>query len=185
MTELLFDNLNLLRTDLTEAVDTYGSLKNIPLRDGLGDIILDYLVYAYVMGVEDVNEQFETDFEVQPDRLEEVVNLKIADKDYRQRVEEYVNNGGTVDDIMRIVETDTTRIYNTGGLDTAVKAGAKYKRWNTMQDDRVRDTHDYLLGTRMPIDADFYTYDGDHASGPGGFQLAENNVNCRCWLTFT
>ena len=54
MTELLFDNLNILRTDLTEAYNTYGSLKNIPVK--LGDIIEDYLVYAYAMGVNDVNE---------------------------------------------------------------------------------------------------------------------------------
>ena len=31
----------------------------------------------------------------------------------------------------------------------------------------------------------FYTYDGDHASAPGLFELAENNVNCRCELLFS
>ena len=30
----------------------------------------------------------------------------------------------------------------------------------------------------------FYTFDGDHASRPGKFTKAENNVNCRCVLKF-
>ena len=183
MTELLFDNLNILRTDLTEAYNTYGSLKNIPVK--LGDIIEDYLVYAYAMGVDDVNETFGTSVEVNIDQLEISVFKKVADKDFRQRVDEYVENGGTVEDIMRIAETDTTRIYNEGGLDTAEKAGAKYKQWNTMADDRVRETHFYEEGVRVPLNARFYTYDGDSAMAPGGFTLPENNVNCRCWLTFS
>lgn len=183
VTELLFDNLNVLKTDLTEAYNTYGSLKNIPAK--LDDIVLDYLIYAYVMGVEDVNETFGTNVEVQTDKLEWSVYKKIADKDFRQRVQEYVDNGGTVEDIMRIAETDTTRIYNEGGIDTAIEAGAQYKTWNTMMDDRVRDTHFPLQSIKAPIDGYFYTWDNDKAKAPGGFTLPENNVNCRCWLTFS
>jgi hypothetical protein len=70
-------------------------------------------------------------------------------------------------------------------LDTAKYAGAKSKTWVTMMDDRVRDTHDYLEGETVGIGEDFYTYDGDHASAPGLFELAENNVNCRCELLFS
>lgn len=183
MTELLFDNLNVLKTDLTEAYNTYGSLKNIPVK--LDDIVLDYLIYAYVMGVEDVNETFGTNVEVQTDRLEMSVYKKIADKDFRQRVEEYVESGGTVEDIMRIAETDTTRIYNEAGLETAQEVGATRKTWHTMLDDRVRDTHDYIEGMTIPLDARFYTFDGDSALSPGGFTLPENSINCRCYLTYS
>ncbi len=183
MTELLFDNLNVLKTDLTEAYNTYGSLKNIPVK--LDDIVLDYLIYAYVMGVEDVNETFGTNVEVQTDRLEMSVYKKIADKDFRQRVEEYVESGGTVEDIMRIAETDTTRIYNEAGLETAQKVGATRKTWHTMLDDRVRETHDYIEGMTIPLDARFYTFDGDSALFPGGFTLPENSINCRCYLTYS
>lgn len=183
VTELLFDNLNVLKTDLTEAYNTYGSLKNIPVK--LDDIVLDYLIYAYVMGVEDVNETFGTDIEVQTDKLEWSVYKKIADKDFRQRVQEYVDNGGTVEDIMRIAETDTTRIYNEGELDTAIEAGAQYKTWNTMMDDRVRDSHSYIERLKVGINDRFYTFDGDSALSPGGFTLPENNCGCRCWLTFS
>lgn len=87
--------------------------------------------------------------------------------------------------ITRIAETEMHRIANTAALDTAKYAGAKYKTWATMLDDKVRDTHDYLEGETVDIDDDFYTYDGDHASAPGLFELAENNVNCRCELLFS
>lgn len=184
---LLFDELNVLRTDLTEAYNTYGSLKKIPVKDDLWDIILDYLMLAYMMGVEDVDEVFGTNYaeKVRPEDIERVVFEKVAGKDFRQRVNEYVENDGTVEDIMRIAETDTTRIYNEGGLETAEKAGAKYKTWNTMGDERVRASHDYIERVRVGIDDRFYTFDGDSALSPGGFTMPENNINCRCWLTFS
>jgi uncharacterized protein with gpF-like domain len=58
--------------------------------------------------------------------------------------------------------------------------GATAKRWRTMNDDRVRDTHDYLEGMVVPFSERFYSYDGDSAEYPGGFALPENNINCRC-----
>lgn len=183
MTELLFDNLNILRADLTEAVNTYGSLKKIPVK--LVDIILDYLVYAYVTGVEDVDATFGTNTEIKTEDVYKVVFEKVADKDFQQRVEEYVENDGSVEDIMRIAETDTTRIYNEAGLDTAEKVGAQYKTWHTMLDDRVRDTHDYIEGVTVPLNARFYTFDGDSAMVPGGFTMPENSINCRCYLTYS
>ena len=80
---------------------------------------------------------------------------------------------------------------NEGGLvsnDTeyrqAKKAGKKYKTWNTMGDDKVRDTHDYLAGISVPVEDKFVTYDGDEADAPCGFNNVENNARCRCWLTF-
>ena len=91
----------------------------------------------------------------------------------------------TVDDIVRIAETESHRIANTSALDTARHGGATKKTWVTMLDDRVRETHDYLEGMTVGIDDDFYTYDGDHAPAPSLFQLASNNVNCRCELIFS
>lgn len=181
--ELLFDQLNTLKADLTEAYNTYGSLKNIPVK--LGDIILDYLIYAYVIGVEDVDETFGTATEIQPEDVERVVYEKVAEKDFRQRVDEYVEQGGTVEDILRVAETDTTRIYNEAGLDTAGRVGAKFKTWNAVGDERTRATHEYIQKVRVGIDDRFYTFDGDSALRPGGFTLPENNINCRCWLTFS
>lgn len=89
------------------------------------------------------------------------------------------------DAIIRIADTEMHRIANQAALDTAKYAGAKYKTWATMLDDKVRDTHDYLEGMTVGIDEDFYTYDGDHAPAPGLFELPENSINCRCELIFS
>ena len=89
------------------------------------------------------------------------------------------------EDLVRIVDTESHRIANEAALKTAGKAGATNKKWVTMLDEKVRDTHAYLEGQTVPYDADFYTYDGDHARAPGLFTLPENNINCRCELQFT
>lgn len=58
------------------------------------------------------------------------------------------------------------------------------KIWNTMGDDRVRDTHAVLNGTSKALNEAFFTIDGDSAMSPARFTLPENNIGCRCWLTF-
>lgn len=85
---------------------------------------------------------------------------------------------------MRVAETDSTRIYNTGVVDGGKASGVKgvKKQWVTMDDDRVRSTHEYLQGMVVPLEDDFYTYDGDHAPAPGLFSDPSNVVNCRCTL---
>ena len=112
------------------------------------------------------------------------VNLEIADKTFRQRAEEWLDNG-TVADMLRLIDTESVRDYNTGVTDAGKASGTLglKKRWNTMMDDRVRDTHSYLEGTVVGIDDRFYTFDGDSALSPGGFADPANNVACRCTLS--
>ena len=87
---------------------------------------------------------------------------------------------------MRIIDTEAHRDYSTGSFDAAKKSGKQVmKHWNTMLDDRVRDTHQYLEGVAVELDDLFYTFDGDSALFPGGFMLPQNNINCRCIVTFT
>lgn len=88
------------------------------------------------------------------------------------------------DAIIRILETEMHRDANEAALETARHAGAKTKTWQTMMDDKVRETHDYLLGVTVGIEDDFITFDGDKAQAPGLFELPENNINCRCELEF-
>ena len=124
--------------------------------------------------------------------MRDSIYKKVAGKDFMQRIDEYVESG-TVEDFMRVAETDSHRVYNDASVTTAneaVKSGKVdgsnlFKTWNTMLDDRVRDTHQYLEGVTIPFDAEFYTYDGDHAFEPGGFEKAENVVGCRCYLTYS
>ena len=119
------------------------------------------------------------------DDVMKVIDAKVAGKTWRERAEEYFANGGSVDDLVRIAETETHRDANTAALDTAKKAGATKKTWVTMMDDRVRETHSSLEGVSAPIDGDFVTWDGDRAQAPGLFSFPQNNINCRCELIFS
>jgi hypothetical protein len=117
------------------------------------------------------------------DAVDAAVYAPVAGETWRDRVMGYYETGGTLYDIRRIAETDATRIYNQGAVDAVVAnglQGSTSKRWRTMMDDRVRDTHDYLEGMVVPFNERFYTYDNDSAEYPGGFDLPENNINCRC-----
>ena len=117
------------------------------------------------------------------ERMTETVNKEIAGKTFADRVLEHAEKGDA-QAILRVAETDGNRVYNSGGL-LGARGEATTKTWETMQDDRVRETHDYLQSMTVPIDEDFYTYDGDHAPCPGGFEDVNNNANCRCWLSFS
>ena len=149
------------------------------------DELLDLFLLAYAMGNSVTNENLSSNYQPSVDEVMSVVDAKVAGEAWRERVEDYFANGGTGADLARIADTEMHRIANTAALDTAKRAGARSKTWVTMMDDRVRDTHDYLEGETVDIDDDFYTYDGDHASAPGLFSLAQNNVNCRCELLFS
>ena len=173
------------------------------------DEILDMLLMQYIYGNEDANEMLgiivdwsratETDttitlgtdpYRVDTDRMNSAVNAVIANKTWKERVRDWYESGnGTPDDIIRIIETESHRVYNDSILDVGEQAeketGGVYKTWFTMLDDRVRETHEYLEGETVPYNERFYTFDGDSAMAPGGFSDPQNNINCRCaiWLT--
>lgn len=180
---LPFDELNSFEASLRERFAD-GKLAKEDEEDII-DEMLDLFLLAYAQGNSVTNANLSSDWTPTVDDVMKVIDEKVAGKTWRERAEEYFANGGTVDDLVRIAETETHRDANTAALDTAKKAGATTKTWVTMMDDRVRETHDYLEGMTVGIDEDFYTYDGDHASAPGLFELAENNIRCRCELIFS
>lgn len=180
---LPMDELNRLDAEIRERFGN-NSLQKRDEEDII-DELLDLFLLAYAMGNSVTNDNLSSNYAPSVDDVMKVVDAEVAGKTWRERVEDYFANGGTGEDLARIADTEAHRIANTAALDTARYAGARYKTWATMLDDRVRDTHDYLEGETVNIDDDFYTYDGDHASAPGLFELAENNVNCRCELLFS
>ena len=183
---LPLDELNRLDSEIRERFGKESLQKRDKREEeDIIDELLDLFLLAYAMGNSVTNDNLSSDYAPAVDDVMKVVDAKVAGKTWRERVEDYFANGGTGEDIARIADTEMHRIANTAALDTAKYAGAKSKTWVTMLDDRVRDTHDYLEGETVGIDDDFYTYDGDHASAPGLFELAENNVNCRCELLFS
>ena len=178
-----WDELNTLRTkvesleEITEdGVKTYN-------REKVLDAVYEYLEYSWTMGVDNVNENLSTSFAVNDKEMRDSINQAIAGKTYRERIAEYADKGD-LDSIMRVAETDSNRNSNEAAFLTAKKAGAKYKTWVTMDDERVRATHEYLHAMTIPIDDYFVTFDGDKALHPNGFSKPENNINCRCQLTF-
>ena len=180
------------------------------LLDDRIDEILDMLLMQYIYGNEDANEMLgifvdwsertTTDtttitlgtepYRIDSERMERVVDAVVADKTWKERVREwYGSENGTADDIVRIIETESHRVYNDSILDVGEQAeadtGGVSKTWFTVLDDRVRETHEYLEGMTVPVNRRFYTFDGDSAMYPGGFTMPQNNINCRCaiWLT--
>lgn len=169
-----FDELELLRAKLE-------SKKRIDAEDTI-DEIMDLMIIAYMNGNKDANESLYTNIEPSLDKFQEEAYREYDDKNFIDRINEYAENG-TVEDIMRVAETDVHRLYNAGVYYTAQESGKSVvKEWHTMEDDKVRDEHYYLQGQQIPLDADFYTYTGDHAPMPSMFQDPANNCNCRCWV---
>ena len=180
---LPLDELNVLRAKYEEAADT-------PVADlfSLDDIIedlLDIFLLAIANGVVSINDQFGTDYQPNAEQIENVVYKKIDGLTWKDRVEDWYWNDGTAYDILRIAETEAHRIGNDMANQAAKAAGATKKTWLTMLDDRVRDTHFYLESVSVGISDDFYTYDGDHAPYPGAFGRAENNISCRCEVSYS
>ena len=186
---LPFDELNAFKIELErrfpdKQLQKQGQIEGKDEEDIIDELLGRFLL-AYATGNTVTNQNLASDYTPSLDDVMETVNKEVAGKTWKERVEDYFASGGNVDDIVRIAETETHRIANTSALKTAKETGAKFKTWATMLDDRVRETHDYLEGETVEIGEDFYTFDGDHASAPGLFELAENNVNCRCELLFS
>ena len=185
---LPWDELNEIRTKIEGTEETVTNENGLPVKRynkaKCIDIIYDYLVYAYEMGVDNANEDMSSSYAPQDSEMRSVIYQKVADKDFTERVTEWAEKG-SIDAIMRVAETDAHRVLNEAAFSTAKKAGSKYKTWLTMEDDKVRDTHDYLLEMTIPIDDYFVTYNGNKAQKPGQFGVPEEDVNCRCTLKYT
>lgn len=180
-----WDELNVIRSkaEKLEIEETAENGKKKYNAERIIDIVYEYLEYAWTMGVDNINEELSTSYAPQDDEMRREINRKVAGKDYKERIDEWAEKGD-FDAIMRVAETDAHRLINDSAFLTAKKAGAKYKTWHTMEDDKVRATHEPLDLMTIPIDDYFVTFDGDRALRPGEFERAENNVNCRCFLTF-
>ena len=181
-----FDEINTFKERLHSHFSE-GRIKSEEDVEDIIDEILDLCLLAYANGVRYIAEEFNIDVGLEPtaDELERVIYQEIDGETWEQRVRHWYEEGGTEADIVRIAETESHRVGNTAADEAAIQAGATTKTWVTMRDDRVRETHEYLEQTSVPIDSRFYTFDGDSARFPGDFTLAENNINCRCQLRYS
>ena len=166
------------------------------------DEILELLILSYLYGNEAANDMlYRTEIETRMQSETETVRIvpidtdsmngsvyrDIAGENWEQRVSDYYDSeDGTADDVIRVLDTDSHRVYNDAIEDVGERSSGRiYKTWETMLDDRVRDTHGWLQSVRVPLNERFYTYDGDSARYPGDFTLPQNNINCRCRISLS
>ena len=182
MTILPLDEINALSYELRNRFPN--GLKQEE-REDIIDEMLDIFLLAYARGKEVTNLSFPSEWKPKTDDVMRVVDKPVAGETWRDRVDEWFDNGGTADDIIRIIETESHRIANESAFETARRGGATQKTWATMLDDRVRRDHEWLEGVTIGIEDDFYAEDGSHAPAPGMFGVPEQDINCRCELIFS
>lgn len=153
------------------------------------DDVLSFLINAYTKGIECAALMLGYELEVNADLMENAIFLVTDGKNFADRVADHVLQND-LNGLKTLVESEFHRVYNTavynGGMDYVNNGSfGVTKTWFTMRDNDVRDTHRYLESQAIPIEEEFFTYDGDHAPYPGQFTRAENNVNCRCIVRLT
>ena len=180
-----FDELNKFEAALYRYFDGEGKIKSREAYEDMLDEMFDLFLLAYAHGVEVTNLSLSSSYEPTVEEVSDAVNAKVVGKTWRDRMDEYFTNGGTMSDIVRIAETEMHRDANAGAYNTAKAVGATKKTWRTMQDERVRDSHYWLEGVSAPIDGEFYNFKGESTMYPGQWGIAEEDVNCRCWLSYS
>lgn len=183
MNPVPFDELNTLKATLPMHFEN-GKIRSEQDKEDIIDEMLDLFLLACANGVEQTNEDLGSDYRIGIKRVTDIIDREVAGKTWRQRVNEYYENGGTIDDIIRIAETETHRDANEAAFETARNAGAKEKIWHCMMLPTSRDTHIYLNGTKAPIDGEFYSFKGGSTRYPGEWGIAEEDCGCLCWLTY-
>ena len=182
---LAFDEINALMDMSFQSAGENGSGRIKKIASDVQSILIN----AYSSGIRAAGEMTGMGLEVELMLMIDAVYKVIDGKDYEDRLIEHLLADDR-DAVLRLVQSEYHRIWNTAVEDGAdqfrTRSGKKVeigKKWNTMGDDRVRDNHWYLDGVTVPFDDEFHTPDGDHGRFPGDFENADNNVNCRCWIT--
>ena len=163
-----------------------GYIKSLPdSYNELESAVEAYLIDMYLEGFASVGYMLSDDVErqVDTDKMMSALMLIVAGESLYDRIRDYYSQGDA-EGIKTVLDTEAHRMWMEGAEDRAIDGGAGTKQWITVGDMRVRDNHRYLEGVTIPIDADFYTPDGDVGQAPGMFGTAKNNANCRCILKY-
>ena len=178
-----WDELNLLRSSAEDLIRDYRRSHNRNDVDRWCDYMEFVLCLIYDYGWKDA-EAIVGIVPFKDGSDDKCVNLEINGETYRNRIFHQLDED-SLDGILRIIDTEAHRDYNTGVYDAGSKSGVSglKKVWHTMMDNKVRDPHSYLEGVKVGLDDYFYTYTGDYALYPGGFGVPELDCNCRCYLT--
>ena len=178
-----WDELNLLRESAVDLVTQYRQNKDRKRVEEWCDYMEFVLCLVYAYGWQDAEEI--VGIVPKPDGLDDkCVNLDIDGETFRDRIYQQLEEDSP-DGILRIIDTESHRDYNTAVYDAGKASGITglKKRWNTRMDDKVRDAHAYMEGMTVGMDDLFYTYSGESTMFPGGFGVPELDINCRCSIS--
>ena len=195
MTLAPFDELDVIREKLNEQrlkwnPEAAPSKKLV--EDAIDDLLLLFIL-AYVCGKDHACEDLDAEVEIDEGQMQAAVYQEIKGETWVDRVTEHMKSFD-VEAVMMVAETEVNRDFNQGAMNSAALIEKKtgrtaMKTWNTMLDEKVRDSHYPLEGTKIRLPELFCTFDyagnADYADQPGHFSTPENNVNCRCYLTFS
>lgn len=184
-----FDEIHMGTVRYTEAIMADTQMSEKEKKDAVCDYLLDFFIMAYLLGTDTGKDYL--GFEMKPEMMLMMATIekKIEGKTFRDRVADHLKEESP-ERMAQLAESEFHRVFNAAEMDTA-RAYEKstgrpvYKTWRTVGDDRVRQTHDYIEGVKIPLNEYYHTFDGDTALQPGGFKSAENNAGCRCWLTLS
>ena len=180
-----WDELHLLKESVPEMMAEYRKNRDRSAVDRWCDYMEFVLCLVYAYGWKDAEEI--VGIVPKPDGLDDkAVNLDIDGETFRDRIYQQLEEDSP-DGILRIIDTEAHRDYNTGVYDAGNESGEEglMKEWRTRLDDKVRDAHAYLEGVKVGLNDHFYTYDGSSALYPGGFGVPELDINCRCSIALT
>lgn len=183
MNPLPFDELNKFKDTLAIHFED-GKIRSEADKEDIIDEMLDLFLLACANGVEQTNADLGGDYRPGIKRVLDIVDREVAGKTWRERVDDYYESGGTVADITRIAETEAHRDANEAAYLAAKASGATRKTWHCLMLPTSRDTHIYLDGVNAPIDGEFYSFMGGSTKFPGEWGIAEEDVNCYCFLTY-
>jgi len=113
----------------------------------------------------------------EPDYVPRLVNDIIETTDRHPDDPYYLSQ----DRALLIAQNESNSAYNYSDYNNAKKSGKQYKTWLAEVDDKTREWHLEVDGTKIPIDEmftvgkDTMRYPHDYLNGS-----ADNLVNCRC-----
>lgn len=183
-------------SDDVDSIDAILEVLAVTLVNDMERYLSNECEEAYEEGL-DGKAQF---FSIEDWEIYDYVYAEIDDQTFADRIHRYIDdlrgtalfNPESLDDGVSTIKhkldsmaaIDGHRVRNEAlqlaGEDLNTLVGYTVtKRWRSMRDDRVRDTHEELEGVTIPINEYFYTENG-RALHPGGFNIPQEDCGCRC-----
>lgn len=102
-------------------------------------------------------------------------------KQIAQRIKDTMMISSTSRALM-IADTESHNCISAGSYNTALMSSLGIKKWNTMVDEKVRDSHELINNQEREINKKFSNglmFPGDSMNG-----TAKDVIRCRCFLTY-